>query len=365
MAIERAAGLTGAIPDGLGWFAVASLYGFLLIGAALALTLFRHSTGKHPLQALRDAIPGLGLVFNVVFVAMVGVVTLVVAMRWPTVFDTDLPPIDSSRLAPGLSAGAIVLFLLVTLLVMGAFLRMGRALIALAVFGGAAALLGLMVLGVPETTVLGVPLDLGSLPAVAASVAVLWPASFILTSILGGLRSRDRRRGLGILWDLAGMWPRWYHPFAPPPYGPRVVADLTCEVGSRLDRDGLILAGHSQGSVLAAIVVSRLTPRRLSKLGFITYGSPLVALYVRFFPSHFTSAWIEGLVGSIRDGDDVRWRNLWRDSDPIGGPIPGVEQARPLQSSRKGHAGYEVETRYVTDRRLLEALVGPRDVTPP
>jgi hypothetical protein len=68
---------------------------------------------------------------------------------------------------------------------------------------------------------------------------------------------------------------------------------------------------------------------------FLTYGSPLTRLYARYFPGYFgveTLTRVGALIstdagerhGVIANADTMktwRWRNLWRPTDPIGGPI--------------------------------------------
>jgi hypothetical protein len=132
---------------------------------------------------------------------------------------------------------------------------------------------------------------------------------------------------------------------------------LTDEVRDRLDRGPLLLAAHSQGSVLAAVAAHRLDPAGRARLGLITYGSPLASLYGRFFPSHFTSDWLAQLREELTADGQVRWRNLWRDSDPIGGSIEGLELSTPLATSRLGHGGYELEAAYREERQRLSGLL--------
>ncbi len=354
MASEQILGLDGALPNGLGWFAAASLYGALLLAVVIGLLATLRSRSRQPLQAMRELVPEARTIFNVVFVATVGVMAAVISLRKENLFATRLPPIDDF---PELAAGALALYLAATALFVLAFLRMRRTGWSLAVLAASALLLLGLRLGIPHTEILGVPLDLGTFPSVAAAVSVLLPASFIVIRILGGLRNQDRRRGVGILWDLAGMWPRWYHPFAPPPYGPRVVSDLAEELEGRLDNGPLVVAAHSQGSVLAAVVASRLDSARRRHLALITYGSPLHSLYGRFFPVHFNPDWTADLARELSDDQGTRWRNLWRDTDPIGGPIAGVARPDPIEGRSQGHSRYEHEAAYDEEREHLQALL--------
>lgn len=354
MAMERVLGLQNALPDGLGWFAAASLYGFLSLLVLGGLLLALRSRGRHPLQALRETIPALGTVFHLIFIPTAAVMVTVVALRRHDLFGSDLPSIESIA---GIGIGALILYLLAAALLALSFLWMKRPRAALLTLAVAAVLLIVVRLGIPRTQLLGVPLDLGTFPSIAATASVLLPASFIVTRIISGLRNQDRRRGIGILWDLAGMWPRWYHPFAPPPYGPRVVTDLCDEVTARLQAGPFLLAAHSQGSVLAAVVAHRLDPAERSRLGLITYGSPLASLYGNFFPAHFSGEWLAALAQELTVEGEGRWRNLWRESDPIGGPIDGVAHEAPLPTTRVGHGGYELEPAYLAERTRIQRLL--------
>lgn len=109
--------------------------------------------------------------------------------------------------------------------------------------------------------------------------------------------SEGTRKGVGVLWDLTTFWPRAAHPLAPPCYAERVVPELRTRVDWALHyvQDGtdlragnqVVLSGHSQGSVLACAVLSRLPRADLKRVRVITYGSQIRALYGRIFPAVF------------------------------------------------------------------------------
>ncbi|TDD03150.1 hypothetical protein E1292_21625 [Nonomuraea deserti] len=124
------------------------------------------------------------------------------------------------------------------------------------------------------------------------------------------------RRTVGIVWDVSTFWPRAIHPLAPPCYTERVIPELVARVGrlAATDRDTVVLSGHSQGSVIAAALVLQLDPDARRRVRLLTHGSPLRRLYAAFFPAYFAG---HGLP-ALRDA--VAWRNLYRLSDPIGGP---------------------------------------------
>jgi hypothetical protein len=149
-----------------------------------------------------------------------------------------------------------------------------------------------------------------------------WMVGAFAIAIVGLGRSAYRSDGLrktvGIIWDLATFWPRAAHPFAPPCYCERTVPELRRRIGRLVDAGGdVVISAHSQGTVIAAATVLQIDPADRARVGLVTYGSPLDRLYARAFPHYFGA-------DSLRDVDRVlggRWRNLYRLSDPIGGPV--------------------------------------------
>ncbi|AQZ64244.1 hypothetical protein BKM31_24775 [[Actinomadura] parvosata subsp. kistnae] len=125
------------------------------------------------------------------------------------------------------------------------------------------------------------------------------------------------RRTVGILWDICTFWPRAVHPLSPPCYTERVVPELMARVGvlAPTDRDQVVLSGHSQGSVLVAALVPQLGDVLRARVRLLTHGSPLRRLYAPFFPAYFGDAGLS----AVRER--VSWCNLYRLSDPIGGPV--------------------------------------------
>ncbi|WP_432758622.1 hypothetical protein [Streptomyces lydicamycinicus] len=206
----------------------------------------------------------------------------------------------------------------------------------------------------------------------------LMGAGVILLITMGRRAYRDHsaRRTIGILWDVGTFWPRAAHPFAPPCYAERAVPDLTWRMATWTERfDGrLVLSGHSQGSVLAAAAVWQLDLVTRSRVALLTYGSPLERLYGRWFPAFFGPP---ALTGLHREMDD--WRNLWRFTDPIGGPIRltceggrridqgplrdplsfGRTLQNPLPAQILGHGDYQADPVFETIRAELIARLGP------
>ncbi|MFF4016101.1 hypothetical protein [Streptomyces sp. NPDC001843] len=190
------------------------------------------------------------------------------------------------------------------------------------------------------------------------------------------------RRTIGILWDVGTFWPRAAHPFAPPCYAERAVPDLTWRMATWTRRTGgrLVLSGHSQGSVLAAAAAWQLPPAARARIALLTYGSPLERLYGRWFPAHFGPDALAALHREV-----ACWRNLYRLTDPIGGPIrlpgdcgPAVDRApledplaygrtaeHPLPAPLLGHSDYQADPAFAEERALLLARLslgvpGPR-----
>ena len=196
-----------------------------------------------------------------------------------------------------------------------------------------------------------VPLGNAALSAITAGLVLVGVSAF---------RDPEKRRAVGIVWDLLSFWPRDAHPLCPPPYGGRAVL-ATATRATQLAADDLpgmgasavVLSGHSQGSLICAASVAVLdflaapteadVPRptgpwltqvrcqhAMSRLGLITYGSQLQFLYARLFPTYFGY----GRVSWIRRRalGDGRWRSLYRWTDPLGAPVlswPVERRERP------------------------------------
>ncbi|MBW8737792.1 MAG: hypothetical protein JF621_11890 [Streptomyces turgidiscabies] len=189
------------------------------------------------------------------------------------------------------------------------------------------------------------------------------------------------RRTIGILWDVGTFWPRASHPFAPPCYAERAVPDLTWRMATWTEATGgrLVISGHSQGSVLAAAAAWQLKPSVRGRVGLLTYGSPLERLYGRWFPAHFGPAALTSLHHDV-----ACWRNLYRLTDPIGGPVhlpgdcgPEVDRAplkdplaygrdkkHPLPSPILGHSDYQADPAFAEEREELLARLRPHEAVP-
>jgi hypothetical protein len=97
------------------------------------------------------------------------------------------------------------------------------------------------------------------------------------------------------------------------------------------DDDVVVVSAHSQGTVIAAALVLQLEPQQRHHVRLLTYGSPLQRVYARYFPAYLGERAMRriGQVMPTRQLDEQpvgtgttwSWRNLFRPSDPIGGPI--------------------------------------------
>ena len=147
-------------------------------------------------------------------------------------------------------------------------------------------------------------------PAVIAGMAVTW-------------RRPERRRILGTVWDVGTFWPRSFHPFAPPCYSERAVPELLRRIWWLHDNDErVLLAAHSQGSVIALAAALRRSPRGDEPaVGLVTFGSPLFTLYSWAFPAYLPPTMFAGPAAGHAGLGHLRWRNVFYPTDYIGGPV--------------------------------------------
>ena len=177
------------------------------------------------------------------------------------------------------------------------------------------------------------------LTALGTTVAVALPLG-LMAALRSGWKSLAGRRRIGVLWDVGTFWPRAFHPLAPPSYAERAVPDLQRRLWWLHDNDGrVLLAAHSQGTVLAAAALLQQSARAPdSSVGLVTFGSPLGKLYRWGFPAWVNDAVLAGLAGP-----DTTWLNVHYPTDYIGGPVfadatAGVD--RRLPDPRTSHHLY-------------------------
>jgi hypothetical protein len=148
-------------------------------------------------------------------------------------------------------------------------------------------------------------------------------AATLMRAVYQAVRRPELSRTLGVLADLACFWPREAHPIVPPCYALKVIPEVAERAAQHLtDRNTrVVITGHSHGSLIAAVAVSRLMetlpPEDRERVGLVTAGSPLQWAYPRAFPSvvpHKALAELHGELGG-------RWRALCRGTDPLGGAV--------------------------------------------
>lgn len=178
----------------------------------------------------------------------------------------------------------------------------------------------------------------------------------------GALRSEGARRGLNVVWDVVAFWPRSTHPFVPPPYAQEVVPALVRRIcwhlgvpdpledaGPRPAAAGetdplnpdpaaeVVVAAHSQGSLISLVALLWLPPEIRSRVRWLTFGSQLRQQFARGFPHYVSAELLREVAGAFR------WLSLYRDTDPVAGPVTSWDHtpdgARPPSSRRLDDPG--------------------------
>jgi len=146
----------------------------------------------------------------------------------------------------------------------------------------------------------------------------------------GAIEAENARRGLNVVWDVVAFWPRAVHPFVPPPYSQNVVAILRRRISWHLgtlkdptagncgcDHRRVVVAAHSQGSLISLAALMWLRPEERERVGFVTFGSQIQQQFAKAFPTAVNDDVVDWLWTNYGN----RWRNLYRDTDPIAGPV--------------------------------------------
>jgi hypothetical protein len=158
------------------------------------------------------------------------------------------------------------------------------------------------------------------------------------------LRGLQARRGVNVVWDVVSFWPHSAHPFVPPAYSQFAVRDLRRRIRYHLavsalkppDKErarSLVLSAHSQGSLLAFATLLWLGDEEIDKLGLVTYGSQLQVAFPRAFPAYVNYELIVETQRRLHN----RWVNLYRETDPIAGPVLSWGRDRRVNGSPTSH----------------------------
>lgn len=331
---------SGWVP--LGLLAVAALIGGTLglTGAMLVETYLSESATTNETFDGGAAFVTVGMLGLVIATA----VTFLIATFFPK------PGNDGSRMRRGILRARLILG------VAGAYGAAFGAVAAMLSCQGATPGCGHRNIAMPDwvmedpdniSVLLGIPFDPTSLLGWAKIVMVAVPAVLIVRSIVGGLlNGQDTRRQVGILWDLGSFWPRWFHPLAPPAYGPYAVTRLQTILSEEKPE---VLSAHSQGSVIAAVALCLADEDDRPGL-LVTYGSQLGDLY----PSLFPAVGLADLVTATSRQVEGRWINLWRGSDAVGGQIVAELETRNWEvTTGDGHSRYELTPEFCVARNAF------------
>jgi hypothetical protein len=139
------------------------------------------------------------------------------------------------------------------------------------------------------------------------------------------VKDEQTRRGVNVIWDVIAFWPHAVHPFTPEPYSQRAVVDLTERIryhvsggtGGTAAGRSVIVCGHSQGSLMSFAALNLLSDAELKRIGLLTFGSQLRVIFPRAFPAYVN----HDAIVALRERLGAAWVNLWRDTDPLAGPV--------------------------------------------
>jgi hypothetical protein len=174
-------------------------------------------------------------------------------------------------------------------------------------------------------------------------------------AVRSGLRNDATRRKIGMVWDVASFFPRVFHPLAPPAYAARAVPEIQARIRQLVDEGGrVVLAGHSQGSVIAAATLASLPADVAKSTALVTYGSPLGKFFRSYFPMAVPDQMISRLAAKVgKPTETLCWINFFRMTDPIAARAFRDDElgrlqfhaglTAVLQESRRNAVGGDVE----------------------
>ena len=155
----------------------------------------------------------------------------------------------------------------------------------------------------------------------------------------GAFRDASVQRSVNIVWDIVAFWPHAVHPFIPTPYSLRTVGDLADRIRHHSDQprgtDGrdVVVCGHSQGSLVSFAAMNLLSENECDRVGLLTYGSQLRLIFARAFPMYVNYDAIHHLHGRLNGA----WLNLYRDTDPLAGPVLSWHHLNEGAAATSGH----------------------------
>jgi hypothetical protein len=188
----------------------------------------------------------------------------------------------------------------------------------------------------------------------------------LMATLRGAWSNTQRRKHIGILWDVGTFWPRSYHPLSPPCYTERAIPDLQRRLWWLHDNDGqVVLAAHSQGTILSVAALVQADRRPLKQdVALATFGCPAIKLYGWAFPAYMRDR-VLALLAPGGDGHVAGWSNFWYATDPIGARvgIDGVDV--PLPDPAESYFVYGepppspgAHSGYWADQRVWTAIDG-------
>jgi hypothetical protein len=216
-----------------------------------------------------------------------------------------------------------------TLVVAGVVLSLA---IVLELSGYELGLLGLLSQDPHDGTVASMLTRLGALVLIGLMFSLVFLAR-------GAFRDASVQRSVNIVWDVVAFWPHAVHPFIPTPYSLRTVGDLADRIRHHTDRvegpDGreVVVCGHSQGSLVSFAAMNMLSPDECDRVGLLTYGSQLRLIFARAFPMYVNYDAIHRLHGRLGGA----WINLYRDTDPLAGPVLSWNHRNEDSAATSGH----------------------------
>ncbi|MER5936699.1 hypothetical protein ABT121_05180 [Streptomyces sp. NPDC001928] len=221
----------------------------------------------------------------------------------------------------------------------------------------------------------------------AASVPLLAALAALMLFAFRTLALRpEMRQNAGLAWAFGAFWPRAVHPFAPPSWTTRAVPELVRRLQFLLrDEHRLVLIrASSMGSVLALAAIWQLEARERERIGLLTSGCPVGMYFSRQYPGFVCGESIRWLAPCGARAKLGAWTNVWRDTDPLGGPVgiecvdrqwpddaedwQGVRGVMARRSERhpvfppiNGHRNYTTDDLMIRERdRVLERLLRVR-----